>query len=233
MTERRARGATAPAARPALDDRQERAWGWPGRPVAGIDEVGRGPLAGPVTAAAVLLPAGGLRPDLASALADSKTLSAARRQTLAPLIRAQCTVALGWASVAEIDRLNILQATWLAMGRALAALPVPPVAVLVDGNRLPPDLPCPGDPVVGGDGRCLSIAAASIVAKVARDAAMARLAERHPGYGWERNAGYGTAAHRAALARLGATEHHRRSFAPVRAALAEAALAGSKRDQES
>ncbi|ABC24004.1 ribonuclease HII [Rhodospirillum rubrum F11] len=197
--------------------------------VAGVDEVGRGPLAGPVVAAAVVIDAGRADPALLARLDDSKKLSAALRQRLATALLADpgVEVGLGEASVAEIDRINILQATFLAMGRALAKLAPPVDLALVDGNRLPP-LPCPGQAVVRGDGLSLSIAAASIVAKVHRDAAMATLAQALPGYGWERNAGYGTAEHLAALDRLGATPHHRASFAPVREALARSALPGHK-----
>ncbi len=179
--------------------------------IAGIDEVGRGPLAGPVVAAAVILravPPMGLR--------DSKKLSPAARFRLDRQIRATSDVAIALASVEEIDRLNILEATMLAMRRAVGLLATPPEAALVDGNRLP-DLPGPARAIVGGDACCPSIAAASIVAKEARDCLMRALAVAHPGYGWERNAGYGTAAHLEGLARLGATPHHRRSFAPVRA----------------
>ena len=178
--------------------------------VAGVDEAGRGPLAGPVAAAAVVLdPA-----DIPPGLADSKTLRPAVRAALAEQLRARADVALGWASVAEIDALNILQASYLAMRRALAGLSCD--AALIDGPRVPAELPCAALPVVRGDARCLSIAAASIVAKVARDAEMARLAALHPGYGWERNAGYPTRAHIVALRTQGVTPHHRRSFAPVR-----------------
>ncbi len=198
------------------DTSLEAAQGWPGRVVAGVDEVGRGPLAGPVVAAAVVLP-GDLDPALAARIDDSKALSAAKRMALAPLLQDAVTSALGEASPAEIDRLNILAAAHLAMHRAVAALACAPAALLIDGNRLPADLPCPATAVVRGDARSLSIAAASILAKVHRDRLMADLAERHPGYGWERNAGYPTAAHRAAIARLGLTPHHRRSFAPCRA----------------
>lgn len=183
--------------------------------VAGVDEAGRGPLAGPVVAAAVCFPGLALPPAVRSLIDDSKKLTPARRDAAFVAILEAGTVGTGAASVAEIDRLNILRATMLAMQRAVAALAVPPAAVLVDGNRAP-DLPCPARPVVGGDRRSLSIAAASIVAKVTRDRIMARLAAEHPGYGWERNAGYGVAAHRAALAALGPTLHHRRTFAPVR-----------------
>ncbi len=184
-------------------------------PVCGLDEVGRGPWAGPVFAAAVVLdPA-----CLPRGLDDSKKLTARRREALDIEIRATAAVSLGSASVEEVDRLNVLAASMLAMARAFAALPVSPVHALVDGNRLP-DLPCPAIAVIGGDGRCASIAAASIVAKVARDRLMAALALDHPGYGWETNAGYGTAAHRAALERLGVTTHHRRSFRPIAELLA-------------
>ncbi len=180
-------------------------------PVCGIDEAGRGPWAGPVVAAAVIL-----QPeDLPSGLADSKTLSKERRETLFAELHAKALIGVGRAEVAEIDHLNILAATMLAMQRALAALPVPPKYALVDGNRAP-ELPCDVQCLVKGDARCLSIAAASIIAKVSRDREMAELAVRYPGFGWERNAGYGTAEHQAGLARLGPNEMHRRSFAPIR-----------------
>jgi ribonuclease HII len=180
--------------------------------VAGVDEVGRGPLAGPVLAAAVVLPA-----EPVEGLADSKALPPARREALARALRGRgALVAVGAASVAEIDRLNILGATHLAMRRAVARLPVRPDEVLVDGNR-PPGLDLPTRCVVGGDATVPAISAASIVAKVLRDRLMARLAARYPGYGWERNAGYPSAEHREALARLGLTPHHRRSFGPCRA----------------
>ena len=183
--------------------------------VAGIDEVGRGPLAGPVVAAAVVLPRP-VPPGLAVLLADSKLLTAARREAaFAALQAAGAEIGVGAASVAEIARLNILQAALLAMRRAVARLPAVPDLALVDGNR-PPALPCPVRCVVGGDRLSLSIAAASIVAKVLRDRAMARLGRRYPGYDWHRNAGYGTAAHRAALLRLGPTRHHRAGFGLVR-----------------
>jgi len=180
-------------------------------PVCGVDEVGRGPLAGPVVAAAVILKPG----DIPDGLADSKTLGAPRRAALAAALRARAEVALGIASVAEIDSLNILQASLLAMRRAIAGLPRRPGLALIDGNRLPEGLPCPARAVVKGDRRVLSIAAASILAKVERDRMMAELARRFPGYGWERNAGYGTKQHLAALKTLGATPAHRVSFRPV------------------
>ena len=183
--------------------------------VAGVDEAGRGPLAGPVVSAAVILPAEGLPDDLTAAIDDSKALSAGKRETALPAILEHCEVGVGMASVAEIDRVNVLQATFLSMCRAVGALSDTPDIALIDGNRLPTDLPCPGRTVVKGDSRSLSIAAASIVAKVTRDRIMAELAGRHPGYGWDRNAGYGTKEHLAALRSLGVTPHHRRSFAPV------------------
>ncbi|MEO1226072.1 MAG: ribonuclease HII [Pseudomonadota bacterium] len=187
--------------------------GAPDRRIAGVDEAGRGPLAGPVTAAAAILPHP--LPSELERLDDSKALAAAARAELLPIILEHCRTGIGWASVDEIDTLNILQASMLAMSRALAALEADAHAVLVDGNRLPTNLPCPGQAVVGGDGKSLSIAAASIVAKESRDAEMARLASMHPGYGWETNKGYGTAAHRNAIRQLGPTPHHRRSFAPI------------------
>ncbi|GHC26853.1 RNase HII [Gemmobacter caeni] len=180
-------------------------------PIAGVDEVGRGPLCGPVTAAAVILD----HAHLPEGISDSKTLSSATRERLAEEIQASALVGIGHASVEEIDALNILQASFLAMRRAVAALAVAPGFVLVDGNRLPPGLPCAGQAVVKGDGRSLSIAAASIVAKVARDRIMVDLAQQHPGYGWERNAGYPTRDHLQALLDFGVTPHHRRSFRPV------------------
>lgn len=187
--------------------------------IAGVDEAGRGPLAGPVFAAAVVLPRR-MPPGLTELIDDSKKLGGGRRRAaFAALSEARAAgvvqVAVAAASVAEIERLNILQAALLAMCRAVARLPVPPDIALVDGNQ-PPALACPVRCVVDGDALCLSIAAASIVAKVLRDRAMTRLAARFPGYGWEHNAGYPTPAHREALTRLGATRHHRAAFGPVR-----------------
>lgn len=179
--------------------------------VCGVDEAGRGPLAGPVVSAAVMLPA----EHAPTGLADSKALSRGRRETLYAEIMTSCGVGVGQATVAEIDELNILRATLLSMARAVAALPTAPTLALVDGNR-PPALACEVRCIVKGDATEPAISAASIVAKVTRDRIMHDLALRHPGYGWERNAAYGTAEHRAALRALGATEHHRTSFAPVR-----------------
>ncbi|HZH25643.1 MAG TPA: ribonuclease HII [Azospirillaceae bacterium] len=188
--------------------------------VCGLDEVGRGPLAGPVVAAAVLLPDvhdphGGLPADIAARIDDSKKVPAARRAELATAIRAHARVGVALADVAEIDALNILHASMLAMCRAVEGLGVAPDLALVDGNRAPPGLACRCVTVVKGDARSLSIAAASIVAKVERDRIMAELAQNHPDYGWDRNAGYPTAEHLRALRERGPTPHHRRSFAPV------------------
>ncbi len=185
--------------------------------VAGVDEVGRGPLAGPVFAAAVVFRAGvprALRP----LIDDSKALTrAAREAAFARLLGlGSIEIGVGAASVAEIAALNILGASLLAMCRAVARLPAPPDLALIDGP-VAPKLPCPARPVVAGDARSFSIAAASIVAKVLRDRAMARLAQRFPGYGWEANAGYPTQAHRDAILRLGPTRHHRMGFGLLRA----------------
>ncbi|MEA2739296.1 MAG: ribonuclease [Acetobacteraceae bacterium] len=194
---------------PNLD--MERAAG--GR-VAGVDEAGRGPLAGPVVAAAVILHPKTPR-KLRAMLDDSKKLTAEQRLAAFLALRASTAeIAVGAASVTEILRLNILHASMLAMRRAVARLGVAPDLALVDGNY-PPKLSCAVQCVVGGDGLCLSIAAASIVAKVIRDRAMARLALRFPGYGWEANAGYATLLHREALHRLGPTRHHREAFGTV------------------
>nr|WP_291299385.1 ribonuclease HII [Elioraea sp.] len=186
--------------------------------VAGVDEAGRGPLAGPVLAAAVMFLATPA-PALAAMIDDSKQLSAtAREAAFAELIlgarNGTVVLAAGAASSAEIGRINILAATHLAMARAVARLRTTPEVALVDGNRAP-RLPIPVRCLVGGDALSLSIAAASIVAKVLRDRAMTRLALRHPAYGWCANMGYPTVAHRAALAAFGATRHHRPGFAPV------------------
>ncbi len=180
------------------------------RVIAGVDEVGRGPLAGPVTAAAVALdPA-----RLPVGLDDSKKLSQAARERLFDAIMESARVSVAHASVEEIDRLNILYASHLAMERAVEGLHDVGHA-LIDGNMIPKGLSCPATALIKGDGRSLSIAAASIVAKVTRDRIMVDLAQQCPGYGWEKNAGYPTKQHRDALKRLGVTPHHRRSFKTV------------------
>ena len=183
--------------------------GFPG-PVAGVDEVGRGPLAGPVVAAAVILPPG-FDP---AGINDSKKLSPAARERAAARITAAAVVEIAIVEAEEIDRLNIHGATLLAMARAVAALPVRPAHVLVDGKFLPP-LGFPATAVIGGDRTSLSIAAASIVAKVARDRIMVAAAESYPEYDWASNKGYPAPRHLAALAEHGPTPLHRRSFAPV------------------
>lgn len=177
--------------------------------VAGIDEVGRGPLCGPVTAAAVILDPGHVPPGLR----DSKQLTAARREALAEQILQTASVAVAHATVEEIDQLNILQASLLAMERAAAILLAD--HHLIDGNKIPKALHGRAECIIKGDARSLSIAAASIVAKVTRDRIMVDLAQQHPGYGWDRNAGYPTPEHLEALQKLGVTPAHRRSFAPV------------------
>lgn len=179
-------------------------------PLAGVDEAGRGPLAGPVVAAAVILD----RTRVPKGIDDSKKLSAGARAELSAGIRAVARVGVGIATVEEIDAINILWASMLAMERAVAALGVEPAMVLVDGNRCP-RWERPSQWVIGGDALCLSIAAASIVAKEERDRMMADYDAHHPGYGWSQNKGYGTRAHLDALARLGPSPLHRRSFAPV------------------
>jgi ribonuclease HII len=184
--------------------------------VAGVDEAGRGPLAGPVVAAAVVFTDGVPR-RLRGQLDDSKKLTAEQRETALLALRAcrGVEIGIGAASVGEIERLNILHASLLAMARAVLRLATPPDLALVDGN-VKPKLLCEVRCVVGGDAECMSIAAASIVAKVVRDRGMARLALRYPQYGWSENAGYGTARHRQALLDHGATCHHRAQFGSVR-----------------
>ncbi|NIZ09099.1 ribonuclease HII [Pseudooceanicola sp. HF7] len=180
--------------------------------VAGVDEVGRGPLAGPVTAAAVILdPA-----CIPEGINDSKQLGKRLRLAVNEMLEGSAIVSVAHATVEEIDELNILQASHLAMCRAIQGLSERPDHVLVDGNLVPKALNLPATPLVKGDARSLSIAAASIAAKIARDQIMWDLAQHYPGYGWETNAGYPTIGHRAALQDLGVTPHHRRSFAPVR-----------------
>lgn len=186
-------------------------------PVCGVDEVGRGPWAGPLVAGAAILD----RNRGTGGIADSKALSRVRREELAGYLHENAEIGIGIVEVSEIDALGLTAANDLAMERAVAALPRAPGFALVDGRRVPPGLGCPARAVVKGDALSLSIAAASIVAKVARDRIMAELARDFPGYGWETNAGYGVAAHRAALARFGVTPHHRRCFAPIREMLCE------------
>ena len=180
-------------------------------PLAGVDEAGRGPLAGPVVAAAVILD----RKRIPKGLNDSKQLTAEVREELFILITERAiAIGVGEASVDEIDLVNIRQATHLAMARAVRALNIAAAFALVDGNDAPA-LPCPCDTIIDGDAKSVSIAAASIIAKVTRDRMMQALHDAHPGYGWCRNKGYGTAEHLGALEKLGPTPHHRRSFAPV------------------
>lgn len=181
--------------------------------IAGVDEVGRGPLVGDVVAAAVILdpqnPIYGLN--------DSKKLSEKKRNELAILIRDQAiAVSIGRASVEEIEQLNILHATMLAMKRAVDGLSVKPAFCKVDGNRIPPGLPCPAEAIVKGDSKEVSIAAASIIAKVQRDGEMKELHERHPEYGFNQHKGYGTKKHIAALEEYGIIKEHRKTFAPIR-----------------
>lgn len=199
-----------PRARPDLRH-EETAARLGARFIAGVDEVGRGPLCGPVVAAAVLLdPA-----SIPEGIDDSKRLSHGRRERLFDLICQQAIWGIGEATVEEIDEINILQASHLAMRRAIARLEPEPDFLLIDGHLLPPGLPARAACVVRGDAASLSIAAASILAKVYRDRLMVDLAQQYPGYGWERNAGYPTKEHLGALLNLGVTPHHRRSFKPV------------------
>ena len=182
--------------------------------IAGIDEAGRGPWAGPVLAAAVVLDRTRVSENLRRRLDDSKKLAPAVREELFQELQSVARIGVGQAEVAEIDIFNILNATFIAMGRAVAALGVSPDFALVDGNRAPM-LSCPVRCVVEGDGLSLSIAAASIAAKVTRDRIMQALALEFPGYGFENHKGYGTPEHQAALARLGPSPIHRRSFVPI------------------
>ena len=178
--------------------------------IAGIDEVGRGPWAGPVTACAVILDPN----NIPNGLNDSKVLTAKRREQLFDLIMDSAQVSCVHVEVTEIDQVNILQATFRAMERAVSYLPIPN-HILVDGNKLPPNLPSPATAIVKGDAKSVSIAAASIIAKVTRDRLMSDLSEAYPGYGWEKNAGYGTKMHQLGLLNHGVTPHHRRSFKPI------------------
>lgn len=192
--------------------------------IFGLDEAGRGPWCGPVVAACVCWPNERIPTDLAAVVNDSKKLTAKKREALFTQIMAsEAIVGIGQASAAEIDEINILQASFLAMERALdqvRAAGYMPAYALIDGNRLPKwSLPCRA--IVGGDGLSLSIAAASIIAKVTRDRIMCDLAATYPAYGWDKNAGYGTKVHIAALRQYGVTPHHRRSYAPIKALLSE------------
>ena len=181
------------------------------RCVAGVDEVGRGPLAGPVTAAAVILdPA-----QIPEGLNDSNRLTARKRAALSEMLMEVADVSIAHASVEEIDTHNILRAAHLAMERAVAGLKRQPDLALIDGNMIPRNLSVPGQSIIKGDAVCLSIAAASIVAKISRDKIMWDLAQQYPGYGWQTNAGYPSKSHKEALRNLGVTPHHRRSFKPV------------------
>ena len=186
--------------------------------VCGVDEAGRGPWAGPVVAGAAILDRAALPEALLAGLDDSKKLKAAKREGLLEQLQVcpGVTLGVGVASVEEIDTLNILQATFLAMKRAVEDLGIVPNFALIDGNKVPPGLACEAQAVVKGDGLSLSIAAASIVAKVTRDRMMAELDVQYPGYGWSGNAGYGTKQHQDALAQLGVTVQHRKSYAPIR-----------------
>ena len=198
-------------------------------PVAGVDEVGRGPLAGPVAAAAVILdPA-----RVPRGLNDSKALTAAAREALFEVVMETALgVGIAFASAAEIDRVNIRQATFLAMRRALAALALTPGYILVDGNDLPNGLCCAGEAVIRGDALSASIAAASIVAKVSRDRLMRRLCVHHPVYGFSRHVGYGTRQHRAALAEHGPCLVHRLTFAPLRGLVSEGVQSTGSEEQQ-
>ena len=180
--------------------------------ICGVDEAGRGPWAGPVCAAAVILD----QANIPAGLNDSKKLTEARREALFPLIMAAAHVGVGLVSAAEIDQLNILQATYLAMNRAVAALKTKPALALIDGNRAP-KLSCATQVIIGGDAKSISIAAASIIAKVTRDRLMCELDKAFPAYGFARHKGYGTAAHAAALSQHGPCTEHRRSFKPINA----------------
>ena len=186
--------------------------------IVGVDEVGRGPLAGPVTAAAVFFDRQKITSDLLTKIDDSKKIAQKKRATISKQIESIAIIGIGWASSGEIDQLNILEATMLAMQRAISSLRKQiisdPDYILIDGNKVP-RLDFPSKAIVRGDEKSLSIAAASIVAKSKRDAFMTSLSKLYPGYGWEKNAGYGTREHLAAIEREGITVHHRRSFKPI------------------
>jgi ribonuclease HII len=188
--------------------------------IAGVDEAGRGPWAGPVVAAAVILD----QKNIPDGIDDSKKIKKSLHEKIYNEICKTAQVGIGIVTVEEIDEINILQASLLAMKKAIAALPVVPDFALIDGNKIPQGLPCKAAYVIGGDAKSLSIAAASLVAKVTRDRIMHELAIAHPQYKWESNAGYGTKDHQAGLAEFGVTAHHRRSFKPVAKILEEVEL---------
>ena len=193
--------------------------------ICGIDEAGRGPWAGPVVAGAAVFLTREVSPELLAQLNDSKKLTAKKREYLYELLRQEeqaghILCGIGEASAAEIDELNILQATFMAMRRAVENLPQKPDIALIDGNRLPKDFPCANECFIGGDGRSYSIAAASILAKVYRDRLMSEMAKQYPHYGFEKNAGYGTKAHIEGLRQYGVTPQHRRSYRPIKEFLA-------------
>lgn len=185
--------------------------------ISGIDEAGRGPWAGPVVAGAVIFPDLEISDFLRNTLNDSKKLTAAKREKLfEELHQSNALIGIGMASVDEIDALNILQATFLAMRRALENLPKQPSFAIIDGNKVPPQMPCPARFLIKGDALSLSVAAASIIAKVTRDRIMTDLAKEFPYYAWEKNAGYGTKAHQEGLKEHGICIHHRKSYAPIK-----------------
>lgn len=195
--------------------------------VAGVDEAGRGPWAGPVVAGAVIIHDRHLHPDLLNGLDDSKKLSASKREKLYNLLfeeekLGKVSIGIGEASAQEIDEINILQATFLAMKRAVEKLKVQPEFAIIDGNQKPKNFPCDVKTVVKGDAKSMSISAASIVAKVYRDHKMAELAKAYPYYGFEKNAGYGTKLHIQGISEHGVTPEHRKSYRPIREALAQA-----------
>ena len=187
--------------------------------VCGVDEVGRGPWAGPVITCAVVLKNSTLPNEILSVLDDSKKLTDKKRQALYLPLKEHCHYAIGECSVAEIDKYNILQATMIAMTRAIESLKTPFVGVLIDGNHIPENLSVPAKCIIKGDSISLSIAAASVLAKVYRDTLMKNLAKEHPYYGWDTNAGYGTKTHKAGIEEYGITPHHRTSFAPIKKVL--------------
>jgi ribonuclease HII len=184
--------------------------------IIGVDEVGRGPLAGPVVAAAVYIPRANWGHPVWREVQDSKKLSAVRREILFSVIQSQCYFGIAEASVEEIDSLNILQATFLAMKRAIEKIDFSDPYILIDGNRLPKNWPWEALAIIKGDTKSASIAAASILAKVTRDKMMEELGKIYPHYGWSNNAGYGTSQHLEALGNHGVTHHHRKTFAPIK-----------------